>query len=231
MPERCSNLAPRSLLRRVAIVGTTGSGKTTLARRLATCLGLRHIELDALHWDPNWSEAAIDVFRDRTSRALAGDGWVVDGNYSKVRDIVWGRADTVVWLDYPLWLVLTRLLRRTVWRGVARTELWNGNRERLWPQLCSRDSLILWALQSYPRHRAEYPRLFQRPEYQHLSAVRLRSARAAVAWLARVCQRSSVSDHSTTERITGRQRYDTDRYGRRRKLGAIDHGDEHERCR
>src|SRR5205809_1832315 len=97
-----SGHGPERLPRRVVVVGTTGSGKTTLAGRLAQRLGVPHVELDALHWEANWVEAGDEVFRERAARALTGSAWVVDGNYSKVRDIVWGRADMVVWLDYPL---------------------------------------------------------------------------------------------------------------------------------
>src|SRR5579871_6058918 len=87
---------------RIVVVGSTGSGKTTLARHLACRLHLAHVELDALHWDANWVPAPTPIFRERVDAALSGPAWAVDGNYSKVRDIVWPRADTVIWLDYPL---------------------------------------------------------------------------------------------------------------------------------
>lgn len=169
-------------MQRIAVIGTTGSGKTTLAARIAERLGIPHVELDALHWDPAWTPSP--AFRQRAAGALRGDEWVVDGNYSQVRDIVWSRADTVVWLDYWLWLILLRLLRRTVRRVSRREELWNENRERLRDQLASRDSLFLWALRTNPRRKREYPELLARPEHAHLKVVRLRSPRHTRAWLA-----------------------------------------------
>ena len=169
--------------RRIHVVGTTGSGKTTLAQRLAQLLRISHIELDALHWGPNWALPMVEEFRERVAEALSGDRWVVDGNYGKVRDIVWARADTVVWLDYALPVIMGRLLWRTIRRGVTREELWSGNRERLWNHFFSRDSLLLWALQTYPRRRREYPMLLAKPEYAHLAVVRLRSPRATKDWL------------------------------------------------
>jgi adenylate kinase family enzyme len=169
--------------RRIVVVGTTGAGKTTLARQLAARLELPHIELDALHWDPGWAEAPLEVFRQRVVHALHGDAWVVDGNYGKARDLVWGRAELVVWLDYTLPLVLWRLLRRSLRRSLMREELWSGNRERLSHHFFSRDSLFVWALRTYRRRRVEIPMLFSRPEYAHLALVRLRSPREARRWL------------------------------------------------
>jgi adenylate kinase family enzyme len=154
-----------------------------LARRLARLLGLPHVELDALHWGPNWTLPSIPVFRGRVAQALSGDRWVVDGNYGRARDIVWSRADTVVWLDYALPVIMGRLLWRTLQRVLTREELWSGNRERLWNQFFSRESLLLWALQTYGRRRRQYPLLFDQPEHAHLTVVRLRSPRAADAWL------------------------------------------------
>jgi adenylate kinase family enzyme len=169
--------------KRVAVIGTTGSGKTTLARTLAQRLGYSHVELDALHWEPNWGEASRDVFRARVDAALRGETWVVDGNYSKVRDIVWARADTIVWMDYALPVIFWRLWWRTLKRVVTREELWGGNRENARNVFFSRDSLFLWALTSRPRHRREYPALLQRPEYAHLRLIRLRSPDEAERWL------------------------------------------------
>jgi adenylate kinase family enzyme len=165
------------------VVGTSGSGKTTLAHRLAQQLGIPHVELDALHWGPNWTHAPPDVFRERAAEALSGQAWTTDGNYSTVRDIVWERADTVVWLDYSLPVVMGRVTWRTLRRSIRREELWNENRERLQEALLSRDSIVWWALRTYNRRKKEYPNLFSQPEYAHLNIVHLRSPRAAREWL------------------------------------------------
>src|SRR5215213_5524259 len=99
--ERTDGTADRAALpQRIVVVGTSGSGKTTLARELAQRCSLPHIEMDALHWGPNWTEAPIEVFRQRVELALEAPGWVVDGNYSKLRNLVWRRAELIVWLDY-----------------------------------------------------------------------------------------------------------------------------------
>ena len=171
-------------MRRIVVVGTTGSGKTILAGAIAGRLGIPHVELDALHWEANWTEAPTDVLRERITRAVGGAAWVVDGNYGKVRDLFWSRADTVVWLDYSLPVILWQLAGRTLKRVMTQEELWSGNRERLGTTLFRRDSIILWALQTYRTYREEYPRLLGRPEHAHLTVVRLGSHRETRAWLA-----------------------------------------------
>lgn len=99
--------------RRISVVGTSGSGKTTLARQISQQLAIPHIELDAIYHQPNWTETPLEIFRQRVEESLNSESWVVDGNYSKVRDIVWSRADTVVWLDYTLPLIMKRVVWRT----------------------------------------------------------------------------------------------------------------------
>ena len=168
---------------RIAVVGTTGTGKTTLGRQLARLYQVPFVELDALHWEPNWTSAPTEVFRQRTEEATEVDGWVVDGNYGQVRDIVWTRATTVVWLDHPLWAIMWRLFWRTLRRTLNKETLWNENQERFWPQFFSRESLFLWALQTYRRRRWEYPALLGQPEYSHLKLVRLRSSKETRRWL------------------------------------------------
>ncbi|BAU44279.1 AAA family ATPase [Leptolyngbya sp. O-77] len=168
---------------RIAIVGTSGTGKTTLAQQVGRQLGITHVELDALHWEPNWTAAPPEVFRARVAEALTGDRWVVDGNYSSVRDLVWGRADTIVWLDYPFGLVLWRSLRRAIWRSTSGIELWSGNRETWRQTFFSHDSILLWVLRTYHRRRREYPLLFSQPEYAHLRVVRVRSPQETRSWL------------------------------------------------
>ena len=157
-----------------------------MARRLSALLGIPHIELDALFWGPNWTPVDQEVFRQRVDEAVTGDQWVSDGNYRVVRDIVWARANTVVWLDYPLGLIMWRLVWRTFRRVFAKEELWSGNRERFREQFFSPESLLLWALSTYRRRRRQYEDRLRMPEYAHLTTVRLRSPRAAREWLSGV---------------------------------------------
>jgi len=172
-------------MQRVVVIGTSGSGKTTVSRELSKRLGIPHIELDALHWAPGWTETPTDVFRSRVARALERTAWVVDGNYAKARDIVWPLADTIVWLDFPLTVVLRQVLLRTVRRMIVREELWHGNRERLRTAV-SRDSIILWALHTHGLNRREYATALDGPEWGHLAVVRLRSPRQTRLWLSAV---------------------------------------------
>ncbi|MGH9754927.1 MAG: AAA family ATPase [Blastocatellia bacterium] len=173
-------------MNRISVIGTSGSGKTTFANKLAGILGIPHVELDALHWEADWMEASRDVFRSRVREAVAADRWVVDGNYSKsARDLVWERADTIVWLDFSFTVTLGRVLRRTIYRLVTSEECCNGNRERL-GQALSRDSIILWALQTYKRHRVEYPPLLAALQQRGAQIIRLHSPKEADRWLAQM---------------------------------------------
>ena len=172
--------------RRIVIVGTTGSGKTTLATQLARHLDVPRIELDALHWGPNWTPAPREQFRAGVAAATSAPAWVADGNYGAIRDLLWPRADTIVWLDYPLAVNLWRLTRRNLGRIVRREALWHGNRETLRTHFFSRDSLYLWAVRSHGRHRREWSALFASGDYPHLAVVRLRSPGSTRRWLARV---------------------------------------------
>jgi adenylate kinase family enzyme len=169
-------------MRRVAIVGATGVGKTTLAARLAERLGVPHVELDALYWEAGWQPASRDVFRQRVTSVL-GDAWVTDGNYGQARDLIWGRADTLVWLDLPLVVALWRVISRTLVRIVRREVLWSDNRETVHNALLSRDGLVVYLFKSHPRHRQQYPQLLALPEYAHLHVVHPRSCRAVSRWL------------------------------------------------
>lgn len=186
------------MMQRVAVVGTTGSGKTRFARRLAETLGAEHVELDALFWGEDWIERPLAVFQQSATEAASRQKWVIDGNYAAVRPAVWGRADTLVWLDYSFGLVVFRLLRRTLYRVFTREELFSGNRESVATAFMSRNSLFLWAWQTHWSRRHRYPVEFANPEYRHLRVVRVRSPRKAERFLESV--KTAANDEAVTRR-------------------------------
>ncbi|HVF19262.1 MAG TPA: AAA family ATPase [Mycobacteriales bacterium] len=167
---------------RVVVVGVSGSGKTTLSRALAARLGAPHVELDALWHDEGWTSPTRPEFVERVRAATAGDAWVVDGNYAEARPVIWARATHVVWLDYPRWLGLQRVLRRTAVRVVTRRPLWNGNRERLRTVL-SAEHPIRWGWNKHPHYRARYAEMYADPAYSHVVKVRLRGPAETRRWL------------------------------------------------
>ena len=170
--------------RRINVVGTSGSGKTTVARAIATRLGLPHIEMDALFWKPNWGETPDSELFPRVDEKTNLPGWVLDGNYSRVRDIVWPKADTIVWLDYSFARVFSQLLWRTIHRAVTREPMWGGCRESFRISLFSRHSILVWCLRTYWKRRRNYPEILARPEHAHLRIIRLRNRRQTARWLA-----------------------------------------------
>jgi adenylate kinase family enzyme len=170
---------------RAVVVGVTSSGKSTLAERLAKRFDLDFIELDALNWEPNWRAAPLEVFRTRVEKATQDEKWIVAGNYHVVRDLIWPKAQALIWLDYPLLTVLGQLTRRTFTRWWNQELLWGTNREPLWNhfKLWSNESLYNWLFQTYWRRRREYPMLFSQPEHKHLKVIRLAHPKEAKRWL------------------------------------------------
>jgi adenylate kinase family enzyme len=180
-------------VKRVAILASaSGSGKTTVGRKLAGALGVPFHELDAIHWQPAWRELDAVSLRRRVELLVGGDAWVIDGAYrGKLGDLVLERADTVVWIDLPRRVWLPRLVLRTFLRVARRERLWNGNRESLRNVFFSRGSLIAYALRTEPRRRHRYPR-----ELARYRVARLRTQAEVDAFLRSALRRDgrAVSD-------------------------------------
>lgn len=177
-------------MQRIVVIGTSGSGKSTLAEQAAARLNAPFVELDGLHFPPEWGEVSVEEFRRRVNEAISGERWAVAGNYADVRDLIWQRADTLVWLDYPLPLVFWRLFRRTIKRVVRQEDLWDtGNRETWQIAFLSRHSVLYWLLKTYPGFAAKTVRLLQAPEHAHLRVLRFKAPGEAEAWVKTVGER------------------------------------------
>jgi len=169
----------------VIIVGSSGSGKTTLARGISQALGSPHIELDAIRHGPNWTETPDDIFREKVGDATQEDIWVVDGNYSIARDVLWPKATTLIYLDYSVGVIMRRLIARTLRRNIKREVLWNGNKENILDnfKIFSNESVIAYSLKNHWRRRQDFTRLFEHPDYAHVQKLRFRTPRATEEWL------------------------------------------------
>jgi adenylate kinase family enzyme len=170
-------------IRRVSVVGSSGSGKTTFGAQLAARLGIPHIELDAIWWGANWTHLDAETFARRVDTATAADAWVCDGNFSAVRPIVLERADTVVWLDLPLRTCLARILRRTARRIRSGEQLWAGNRESWREVFVGRKALFWWLVTQHRRKRRDYEARFEAVDPGRLRVLRFRTSVDADRWL------------------------------------------------
>ncbi len=170
-----------SQAKRILIYGVTGSGKSTLGRRISDITGIPYTEADSLTWEPNWVQVSKEIQRERITELCACDEWVLDSAYGTWKDIVFPRADLIVGLDYPRWISLSRLLRRTVARVRDRKLVCNGNVETL-RQALSRDSILLWHFRSFKRKRAQI-RAWQ-SEFGERRVIVFKHPQEAEAWLA-----------------------------------------------
>ena len=172
-------------MQRVYIMGTSGSGKSTLGRALSRKLNCDFIEIDAIYHQADWQSLPLDEFRSTVQERCAADRWVVDGNYSAVRDLVLARADTIICLDYQRALVMGRLVRRTWLRWWRQEELWNGNRERMrsWFSRDPEENLLLWAWTTHARRHEQVCEIQSRPDLAHTQRFHFTDPSQTQAWL------------------------------------------------
>ncbi|MCW0234142.1 MAG: hypothetical protein OJJ21_11125 [Ferrovibrio sp.] len=178
-------------LRRVNVVGTSGSGKSTFSRRLAEILQAPHIEMDRLFWRPGWQQAPEADFLADLTAALDGPRWVLDGNYSRSIPVKWASVDAVIWLDYPFAVTFTQAVMRALQRAWRRQELWpgTGNRESFRQTFFSRDSILWWTIKTFAGNRRSIAALMTDPTHARIAFIRLTSRADAEAFLHSIASR------------------------------------------
>ena len=179
-------MSESGVLRRISIVGSPGSGKSTFGAALAGALGVSFVELDALYWGREWTPAPREELFRLLEPHFERNSWVIDGNYTSFAQAeVWRRADTVIWLDLPRRTVVRAVVVRSVKRIVLRKRLWNGNRERL-RKLLSRDpqqNMILFMWNQFDVYVDRYTAAMEDPAWSHIRFVRLTSRREMAVYL------------------------------------------------
>ena len=159
---------------RVVVIGTSGSGKTTFASRLSKQLGIPHVELDLVNWQPGWyslSESEPDRFIALVDAATASDRWTVSGGYSKVRRMLWSKATHLVWLDLPKRVVMRQVIWRSLGRAALPRDVFPGCRDDVW-RLFTREHPIRWAWTTHDSRRPRYEEMLNEPEFAHLKVLR-----------------------------------------------------------
>jgi len=169
---------------KINVVGTTASGKSTFARKLANAINVPFIEMDAVYWGPNWYEPPDAAFFKELGTALSSSSWVLDGNYSRTTHIKWREVDTVIWLDYSFPITIYQSLSRAIKRACYKTEIWpnTGNYETF-GGIFSKNSIVWWCIRNYSKNRIRYKRIMCNPKYAHIEFVHLRSPRDAKEYI------------------------------------------------
>ncbi len=191
--------------RKIIVVGTSGSGKTTFSHSLSQILNLPHVEMDAFFWQANWVQAPASVFIEGIDKATEEKTWVLDGNWGGKEDDfrtkIFSRADTFVWLDYSFSLVFFRIFVRTLRRILLRQPLWAGNRESLVRTFFTKDSMLFWVIKTYKRRKIQYSALVHKPYAAHLKVVHLKDQAQTTSYLNRLkqCQEKSTALLCETE--------------------------------
>ena len=171
-------------MKKINVIGTTASGKSTFSKKLSARLNIPYISMDKLFWKSNWTESTNEELFQKLEEALNQDTWVLDGNFSRTNDIKWKDVDTIIWIDFSFLRTLYQSISRALSRIICQKELWEGtgNKETL-SRLFSKDSIVLWLFKQYGKKKRTYSKLITEDKYNHINFVRLQSPKECEKYL------------------------------------------------
>ena len=177
-------------MHRINVIGTTGTGKSTFSKKLAEIIQAAYVEIDKVFWRPNWTYLDDEQLFKNLEIELNAEKWVLDGNYTRTTPVKWKNVQTVIWLDFPFLTVLSRSVKRAIYRSTSGVELWpgTGNRESF-KMLFSNDSIVLWTLKTFRKRKKEYAAAMEDKTYAHIKFIRLKSPAEAEEFLSKLKQR------------------------------------------
>lgn len=170
-------------MKKINVLGTSGSGKSTFAKALAKKLGYPYIEMDSIFWQDNWQNLTDDIFFNTLDEKLSRPTWVLDGNYTRTIPVKWQDVDTVIWLDFPFYLVLGRALKRATTRIITGEKLWDTNNTESLERFLSKDSIIWWTVTTYHKNKVKNAQYQYNPEFSHIRFIRITSPKEAQDFL------------------------------------------------
>jgi adenylate kinase family enzyme len=172
-PNQLNNFS----FKRVNVVGTSGSGKSTFSKKLASRLNFPYVEMDKLFWGPNWKWPTDEEFFGKLKESLNSEKWVLDGNYTRTVPLKWENVEAVIWLDYSFSITLFRAILRAFKRSITQEEIWEGtgNRESFKKSFLSKDSIIWWTITTYRKTRKKYLACLSDPQYSNIKFIRIQN--------------------------------------------------------
>lgn len=172
-------------MKKINIIGTSDSGKSTFAKKLSLKLNIEYTEMDSLYWDDNWTPHNKEYFLQKIEEITNKNQWILDGNYRKTIPIKWQKADTIIWLDYSFCRTFFQVFKRAILRIIDKKPLWetSNNKESFKQTFMSKDSILLWMISSYPKTKKRYKLMLKEEKYSHINIIHLKSPKECEEFL------------------------------------------------